>query len=84
MVSLDATNVCRVYVSKMKAMNFIEEIPAFPIHQFQNHYILELDLTSLYDAGENIHCPERSGEIFQLEMIFDRLLRNVAEIIFLG
>ena len=83
-VSLDTTNDCRAYVTTMKAMNFNEEIPALPNHQFQNHYILVFDLTSLQDAGENIHYPELSGESIRLEMFFDRSLRNVTEIIVLG
>ena len=83
-VSLDTTNDCRAYVTTMKAMNFNEEIPALPNHQFQNHYILVFDLTSLQDAGENIHYPELSGESIRLEIFFDRSLRNVTEIIVLG
>ena len=51
-VSLEKTNDCRAYVTTMKAMNFNEEIPALPNQQFQNHYILVFDLTSLHDAGE--------------------------------
>ena len=83
-VSLDTTNDCRAYVTTMKAMNFNEEIPALPNHQFQNHYILVFDLTSLKDAGENIHYPELSGESIRLEMFIDRSLRNVTEIIVMG
>ena len=83
-VSLDTTNDCRAYVTTMKAMNFNEEIPALPNHLFQNHYILVFDLTSLQDAGENVHYPELSGESIRLEMFFDRSLRNVTEIIVLG
>ena len=83
-VSLDTTNDCRAYVATMKAMNFNEEIPALPNHQFQNHYITVFDLTSLQDAGENVHYPELSGESIRLEMFFDRSLRNVTEIIVLG
>ena len=65
-------------------MNFNEEIPALPNHQFQKHYILVFDLTSLQDAGENVHYLELSGESIRLEMFFDRSLRNVTEIIVLG
>ena len=61
-VSVDTTNDCRAYVTTMKAMNFNEEIPALPHNLFQNHYVLVFDLTSLQDAGENIHYPELSGE----------------------
>ena len=68
----------------MKAVNFNEEIPTLAIHQFQNHYILVFDLTSLQDAGENFHQPELSCESIRLEMFFDRSLRNVTEIIVLG
>ena len=83
-VSLDTTNDCRAYVTTMKAMSFNEEFPALPHHQFQNHYTLVFDLTSLQDAGENIHYPELRGESIRLEMFFDRSLRNVTEIIVLG
>ena len=83
-VSPDTTNDCRPYVTTMKAMNFNEEIPALPNHQFDNHYILVFDLTSLQDAGENIHYPELSGESIRLEMFFDRSLGNVTETIVLG
>ena len=79
-VSLDTTNDCRAYVATMKAMNFNEEIPALTHHQFQNDYIIVFDLTSLQDAGKNLRYPELSCESIQLEMFFDRSLRNVTEI----
>ena len=60
--SFDTTVDCREYVATMKAMNSKEENPAPRSPQFQNHYILVFDLTSLQDAGENIHFPELSGE----------------------
>ena len=45
-VSLVTTNDCRADVTIMKAMNFNEEIPALPNHQFENRYKLVFDLTS--------------------------------------
>ena len=83
-VSADTTNDCRAYVATMKAMNFNEEIPALPNNLFQNHYVLVFYLTSLQDAGENIHYPELRGESIQLEIFFDHSLRNVSEKIVLG
>ena len=77
-------NDCRAYVEKTKAMNFNEEIAALPHHLFRNHCILVFDLTSLQNAGENIHYPELIGESIRLEMFFDHPLRNVTEIIVLG
>ena len=65
-------------------MKFNGETPALPNHLFRNHYILVFDLTSLQDAGENIHYPEFIGESIRLEMFFDHPLRNVTEIIVLG
>ena len=67
-VSVDTTNDCRAYVTTMKAMNFNEETPALPKNLIQNHYVLLFDLTSLQDAGENIHYPELSGRSIRLEM----------------
>ena len=51
----------------MKAMNFNEEIPVLLNNRIQNRYVLVFDLTSLQDAGENIHYPELSGESIRLE-----------------
>ena len=68
----------------MKAMIFKEEIPALPNNLFQNHYVLVFDLTSLQDAGENIHYPELSLESILLEMFFDHPLRSVTELVVLG
>ena len=69
-VSLDTTSPCRPYVTRMKAMQFIEDFPALPMEVFQNHYILVFDLTSLQDAAEQLHYPELSGESLRLEMFF--------------
>ena len=52
----------------MKAMNFNEEIPVLLNNRIQNRYVLVFDLTSLQDAGENIHYPELSGESIRLEI----------------
>ena len=67
----------------MKAMNFNEEIPALPNDLFKDHYVLVFDLTSLQDAGENVHYPDLSGESLRLEMFFERPLTNVTELIVL-
>ena len=46
-VSLDTTSPCQPYVATMKAMQFNEDFPALSIEDFQNHYLLVFDLTSL-------------------------------------
>ena len=76
-ISIDTTNDCRAYVTTMKSMNLNEEIHALSNHHFQNQYVLVLDLTSFQDTGENIHCPELSGESIQLKRIFNRCLSNL-------
>ena len=83
-VSLDTTSPCRHYVTTMKAMQFNEDFPALPMEDFQNHYILVSDLTSLQDAAERLHYPEFSGESLRLEMYFQFSLEQVTEVIVLG
>ena len=63
----------------MKAMQFNEVFLALPIEDFQNHYILVFDLTSLQDAAEHLQYPELSGENWRLENS-----KQVAEVIVLG
>ena len=82
-ISLDTTSPCRPYVTTMKAMKFNEDFPALPMEDFQNHYILVFDLTSLQDAAEHLHYPELSGESLRLEMFFQFPLEQVTEVIVL-
>ena len=83
-ISLDTTSTCLPYVTTMIAMQFNEDFPALPIEDFQNHYILVFDLTSLQDAAEQLHYAELSGEKLRLEMFFLFPLEQVTEVIVLG
>ena len=83
-ISLDKTSPCRPYVTTMKAMQFKEDFPALTLEDFQNHYILTFDLTSLEDAAEQLHYPELSGESLKLEIFFQYPLEQVTEVIVLG
>ena len=69
-ISSGTTSPCRPYVKTMKAMQFNEDLPALPIEDFQDHYILVFGLISLQDAAEQLHYPELSGENLRLEMFF--------------
>ena len=83
-VSLETISPCRLYVTTMKEMQFNEDFPALPMEDFQNHYILVFDLTSLQDAAEQLHYPELSGESLRLEMFFQFPLEQIIEKIVLG
>ena len=83
-VDFDAIDNCRLYVTTMKAMNFQDDIPSFPIDNFKDHYVLVSDLTSTQDATENCHYPERVGEPLRLELNFTFPLEHVTELIVLG
>ena len=37
----------------MKAMNLRDDNPSIPIDDFEDHYVLVVDLTSMQDATEN-------------------------------
>ena len=80
-VDFDAADNCRFFVTTMKAMNFQNEIPSFPIDNFKNHYVLVFDLTSMQDATEIFHCPELVGEPLRLELNFTFPLEHVTELI---
>ena len=83
-VDFDAADRCRVYVTPMKAMNFQDDIPSIPIDNFEDHYVLVFDLTSMQDATENCHYPELVGEPLRLELNFTFPLEHVTELIVLG
>ena len=49
---LNATSPCRPHVTTLKAIQCNEGFPALPIEDFQSHYFLVFDLTSLQDAAD--------------------------------
>ena len=68
----------------MKAMNFQDDIPSITIDDFEDHYVLVFDLTSVQDVTENCHYLELVGEPLRLKLNFTKLLENVIELIVLG
>ena len=83
-VDFDTADNWRLYVTTMKAMTFLDEIPSIPIDYFKDHYVLVFDLASMQDATENCHYPELVGEPLRLELKFTNPLENVTELIVLG
>ena len=69
-VDFDAADNCPLYVTTMKAMNFQNDIPSFPINSFKDHYVLVFDLTSLQDATESCHYSELVEDPLRLELNF--------------
>ena len=65
-------------------MNFQDDIPSMPIDDFQDHFVLVFDLTSMKDATENCQYPELVGEQLRLELNFTQPLESVTELIVLG
>ena len=61
----------------MGAMNFHDDLPSIPIHNFMDHYVLVFDLTSMQDATEHCHNPELTGEPLRLELNFNEALKSV-------
>ena len=86
-VDFDAADNCRLYVTKMKAMNFqhdIHSIPIDPIDNIKDHYVLLFDVTTMQDATENCHYPELFGEPMSLELNYTFPLEHVTELIVFG
>ena len=65
-------------------MNFQDDNPSFPIDNFKDHYILAFDLTSMQDATDECHYPEKVGEPLRLELSFTFPLEHDTELIVLG
>ena len=80
----DTTDNCRLYVTKMKSMNFQDDIPSIPVDNFKDHYVLVFDRTSMQDATEHSHYPELIGEPLRMELYISSPLENVTEVIVLG
>ena len=83
-VQNDTTDICRLYVSTTKAMNFEDDFPTIPVDNSKDHYVLMFDRTSIQDATEHCHYPELFGQPLRLELHFISPLENVTEVIVLG
>ena len=83
-VDFDTADICRLCVSTIKAMNFQDGIPSFPVDDFKYHYVLVFALTPMQDAAENCRYSELVGEPLRLDLSFTHPLENVTELIVLG
>ena len=83
-LSLDTTSPCRSSVPTMKAMQLNEYFSASPWEDFQNHYTLVFDWTSLQYAAEQLRFSKLCGESLRLERFFQFPLEQVTETINLG
>ena len=61
-------------------MNFQDDIPSIPIDDFNDHYVLVFDLTSMQNATEDCHYSEFVGEPLSLELNFTLPLENITEL----
>ena len=68
----------------MKAMDFQDGIQSTPIDNFEKHYVLVFDLTSMQDATEHCRYAELIGKPRRLELYFSSPLENVYKVIVLG
>ena len=64
----------------MKATNFQDYIPSVPIDNFEDHYVLVFDLTSMQEATETFHYPEPDREPLRLDLNFTFSLEHVIEL----
>lgn len=83
-VDMNTEDNTQVYVTTMKAMKLNEETPTLPFTDYDNHFIMVFDLTSLQDAGDQIYYPEVIGGSLRLELYFDKALEKATEIIVEG
>ena len=65
-------------------MNLQDDIPSIPFDNFEDHFLLVFDLTSMQVATENFHYTELVGEPLRLELNFTFPLEHVTELIVLG
>ena len=68
----------------MKAMNFQDDLPSFPLDNFKDHYGLIFDSPSMQIATEHCHYPELVGEPLRLELMFTFALKHIRDVIVLG
>ena len=82
-LSFDAADNCRLYVTTMKAMNFQGQNPPILIDNFKYHYVLVLDFMEMQNATENYQNPEPVGKPLRLDIIFTFPQEHVNELLVL-
>ena len=65
-------------------MNFQHDLLSIPIDNFQDHYVIVFDFTSMQDATESFPYPELVGEPLRLDLNFNTALEHVTEVIVLA
>ena len=57
-VEFDTSDNCRLYVTTMRAKNFLDDLPSIPIDNINEHDVFVFVLTSMQVATEHCRYPE--------------------------
>ena len=69
-VDIEAPDNCLFFDTTLKAKNFQDDNPSFPIDNFKDSHVLVFDLTRIQGATEICHYPVLIGEPVKLELNF--------------
>ena len=68
----------------MKSLNFSDDGPGITLNEYNEQFILVIDLTSISQADTEIYYPELVGAGIRVQLYFTNPLVRTTEVILLG
>ena len=83
-VEMNCVNDFRPYITTMEALKFKEDGPNVKLEDYQNHYLLFFDLTSMQESNVELYYPDIVASGLRLELYFSDNLKETVELMITG
>lgn len=82
--NLNVSDLSLMYYSTLKNLHFEEDGPDIPLEDYENHFFMVFDMTSVGESNTQIYFPELTGGKIRVEFLFAEPLQKAVEILVLG
>lgn len=84
LLTLNTEANVRPYRQTLQSLNFEQDGPGVSLTEYEDHFWVVIDTTSVLEANTEIYYPEIVGAGIRLELYFSAALTNTLELILLG
>ena len=83
-IEMNCTNNLRPFVTTMEALKFKDDGPNVKLVEYEDHYLLFFDLTSMQESNVELYYPDLVASGIRLELYFRENLKETVEVLVTG
>ena len=81
---MKCTNNLRPFVTTMEALKFKDDGPNVKLVEYEDHYLLFFDFTSMQESNVEVYYPDLVASGIRLELYFRENLKETVEVLVTG